>query len=173
MKRIDKKLADLKAAQESGKYTLCPRCGQNTMNPRLNHNALSRIADIMVCDTCGMDEAKLAFMHAPGSLYSWAGLQPEKPASDFKALPGKKVWERICREQNTTLSDLYKRYEQGESSEEIRLCAFESCPGLTQIWTEPFQMNYEASDGTVAIKFKRAADGLEMEADLIERGSGR
>lgn len=171
MKRIDQKLLDLKVAQEAGKYTLCPRCGQNTMNPVLCRNALSRIADIMVCDVCGVDEAKLAFMRAPGTLYTWAGLQPDRPASDFKTLPGKEVWERICREQKLTLSELYERFESGEESEAVRLCAFESCPGLTQIWTQPFQMNYEAADGTVAIRFKRTADGLEMAADLIERGA--
>lgn len=31
MKLIDKKLANLKAAQERGSYTLCPRCGRDTM----------------------------------------------------------------------------------------------------------------------------------------------
>ena len=62
MKRIDQKLADLKAAQEKGTYTLCPRCGCNSMRPELYSNTLSRAADIMICDTCGMDEAKLAYI---------------------------------------------------------------------------------------------------------------
>ena len=52
MKLIDKKLADLKAAQENGTYTLCPRCGCDTMRPRLYTNALSRIADIEICPSC-------------------------------------------------------------------------------------------------------------------------
>ena len=170
MKRIEQKLTDLKAAQESGRYTRCPRCGQDTMNPVLHRNALSRMADIMVCDTCGVDEAKMAFMQAPGTLYSWAGLQPEKPASDFKVLPGSDVWERVCREQFTTLTDLFRRFENGEEPEEIRLCAFESCPGLTQIWTQPFQLNYEAKDGTVAVMIRRGPGGPELNADLIEKG---
>ena len=59
MTRIEKRLADLKAMQESGAYTRCPRCGLPTMKPKLYTNALSRIADIMVCDDCGMSEAKL------------------------------------------------------------------------------------------------------------------
>ena len=42
MKRIEQRLAHLKAAQESGKYTLCPRCGMDTMKPDLYTNALSR-----------------------------------------------------------------------------------------------------------------------------------
>ena len=76
MKRIDRKLAELKAAQESGRYTICPRCGRDTMKPVLYTNALSRIAEIMVCDFCGVDEAKMAFMRVQDSLYVWAGLQP-------------------------------------------------------------------------------------------------
>ena len=171
MRRIDQKLANLKAAQEAGKYTLCPRCGQDTMNPSLPRNALSRITDMMICSTCGMDEAKMAFMNAPNSLYSWAGLQPEKPASDFKTLPGKEVWERVYKEQKKALFDLYERFEAGEDPNEIRLCAFESCPGLLQIWTQPFQMNFAASDGTVVLRFRRVDGKLEIAADLIERGA--
>ena len=41
MKLIDKKLANLKAAQERGSYTLCPRCGRDTMKHQLYTNALS------------------------------------------------------------------------------------------------------------------------------------
>ena len=57
MTRIEKRLTDLKALQESGAFTRCPRCGLPTMKPKLYTNALSRIADIMVCDRCGMVEA--------------------------------------------------------------------------------------------------------------------
>lgn len=173
MRKIDKRLADLKAAQESGCYTLCPRCGQDTMNPNLYHNALSRIADIMVCDTCGIDEAKLAWMNNPGTLYSWAALQPTKPPSDFKEKSGEEVWESIRKEQKSNLLGLYKRFLAGESPDEIRYCAFETCPGLTQMWTEPYQMNFEARDGTVAVQFKKTEDGWEMAADLIDRRVSR
>lgn len=170
MKLIDKKLADLKAAQESGRYTLCPRCGRPTMKPQLYTNALSRIADIMVCDTCGMDEAKLAFMRTPDTLYTWAGLQPVRPASDFRTLPGKTVWERICKEQVTTLMNLFERFNAGEDPDEIRLAAFESCPGLTQIWTKPYRLDFRAANGTVVIRFKKTPTGNEMTGTMIEGG---
>lgn len=169
MTQIEKRLADLKAAQERGEYTLCPRCGQDTMKPRLYTNAMSRLADIQVCDVCGVDEAKLAFMQNPGTLYSWAGLQPERPASDFKTLPGAEVWEHVRKEQTITLFDLFNRFVSGEDPEEIRFSAFESCPGLTQIWTEPFQLKYACADGDLLIAFKKATDGNEMEASLIEK----
>lgn len=166
MKRIDEKLADLKAAQKNGTYSLCPRCGRPTMKPNLYANALSRTADVMVCCSCGLAEAKLAYMNSLDSLYTWAGLQPDKPASDFKSLPGKTVWQRICAEQSETLMKLFHRFCEGEEPEEIRLAAFESCPGLKQIWTEPYRLDFEASDGTVVVRFKNN----EMTGAMIEGG---
>ena len=168
MKLIDKKLAALKAAQENGTYTLCPRCGRPAMKPNLYTNALSRAADIMVCDDCGVDEAKLAFMKAPGSLYAWSGLQPEKPASDFGELSGRTVWERLCKEQVTTLMRLFDRFNEGEDPDEIRLAAFESCPGLTEFWTEPYRMDFTASDGRVVVRFRKTDTGTEMTGAMIE-----
>lgn len=161
MLRIEQKLLRLKAEQEAGRYTLCPRCGRDNMTPRYTR-ALSRMADIMVCEQCGMDEAKLAFMRAPGSLYAWAGLQPDKPKSDLEALPAGEVWEHVCREQTSTIMDLFYRCRGGEPSDEIIFCAFESCPGLTRMWTEPFRMDYKARGGTVVIRIKETDEGIEM-----------
>ena len=161
MLRIEQKLLRLKAEQEAGRYTLCPRCGRDNMTPRYTR-ALSRLADIMVCEQCGMDEAKLAFMRAPGSLYVWAGLQPDKPKSDLEALPAGEVWEHVCREQTSTIMDLFYRCRGGEPSDEIIFCAFESCPGLTRMWTEPFRMDYKARGGTVVIRIRETDNGIEM-----------
>ena len=169
MTRIEKRRADLKARQESGEYTLCPRCGLPTMKKDLYTNALSRIADIMVCDTCGLDEAKLAFMGSPNTLYQWAGLQPAKPAGDFKETTAEEAWKKICKEQANTITKLYHRFaDHGESGEEIRFDAFENCPGLTQIWTEPYHMRYACKDGTLLIQFKETDTGLEMTASLVD-----
>lgn len=168
MKLIDKKLADLKAAQENGTYTLCPRCGCDTMRPKLYTNALSRIADIQVCSECGVTESKLAFMQAPDSLYGWVALQPVRPESDFAARPAEEVWKLICEQQATKLSRIYERFEADEDVHEIRMFAFENCPGLTQFWTHPFQMKYKAADGYVLVQFKRTETGLEMTASLTE-----
>lgn len=167
MRRIDMRLADLKARQEAGTYTLCPRCGRDTMRPDLYTNALSRLADIMICDDCGTDEAKLAFMRSPGTIYSWAGLQPERPESDFKALAGAVVWERLRTEQADTLFRLYRQHLNGRADEETRYDAFESLPGLIQIWTEPFHLRYQAADGEVLVRFESTPTGTEMTADLV------
>ena len=138
------------------------------MKPDLYTNALSRLADIMICDECGMDEAKLAFMGAPTSLYQWAALQPEKPKGDFKAMTGEEAWNIIQKEHAGEMFRLYKRFLNCEEPEEIRFLAFEKCPGLEQIWTEPYQMKYRCRDGSLIIQFKTTADGWEMVADLVD-----
>ena len=46
-------LLDLKAWQQASEHMLCPRCGKDTMKPDLHTNALSRHADLYVCDKCG------------------------------------------------------------------------------------------------------------------------
>lgn len=44
--------------KNSSKYSYpCPRCGNDSMNEKLTRNALSRRADIYICDACGMEEA--------------------------------------------------------------------------------------------------------------------
>ena len=165
--RMRKALLDLKERQENGEYTLCPRCGRDTMKPDLHTNALSRQADIMCCDSCGSEEAILAFMNKPYSLYQWAAFQPKKPASDFKDRPGKEVWAIICDKQAVTISSLYRRFIRGEDAEEIRFLAHEQCPGLIDLWTEPYHMKYECSDGPLTITFTLDADdSLSMEASL-------
>ena len=165
--RMRKALADLKARQESGEYTLCPRCGRDTMKPDLYTNALSRQADVMCCDACGQEEAILAFMNKPYSLYQWAAFQPKKPASDFRTMTGKEVWAVICDKQAVTISSLYRKFIRGEDPEEIRFLAHEQCPGLIDLWTEPYHMKYECSDGPLTITFSLDADdSLSMDASL-------
>ena len=65
-------LLDLKAHQQSGSYRLCPRCGKDTMKENLITNALSRHADLYICDACGMEESILDYMHAPLPITLWA-----------------------------------------------------------------------------------------------------
>ena len=55
-------LLDLKARQERGGRLGCPRCGKDRMSVNVHRNALSRYADIYVCDACGMDEALRDFL---------------------------------------------------------------------------------------------------------------
>ena len=59
---IQERLADLKARQLAGEYMACPRCGSKSMKERIHTNALSRHADIFICDQCGTDEALLVLL---------------------------------------------------------------------------------------------------------------
>lgn len=164
--KMQQRLLDLKAAQESGAYTLCPRCGQNTMHPELHTNALSRVADIEVCPYCGMDEAKLAYMKVKDTPYTWDYFRP-KGLSDFKALPWRDALERIEAEQLDTLKELYLAFLNGEDPDEITLTAFESCLGIEYLRPEPFQAKYRTADGVLLIGFRGNADDLQTCTNLI------
>ncbi len=69
---IKNALLDFKARQEAGEHLPCPCCGKYRMKPALDTNALSRQADIMICDECGQGEAVLAFLGTPYPLECWA-----------------------------------------------------------------------------------------------------
>ncbi len=167
MRKIDERLAELKARQNAGEQLPCPRCGRMTMKTKIHTNALSRAASIMVCDQCGMDEAKLAYMNAADSLYQWALLQPERPEGDFKDMSGEEAERVICHEQRADLAELFQRTEAGEDEAEIRYAAFERLPGLTELWAKPFRATYRASDSTVMIRVRRGKDQIELAANLI------
>lgn len=44
-------------AQKAGALLPCPRCGKMKLKKELEENALSRRADIYICDSCGTEEA--------------------------------------------------------------------------------------------------------------------
>lgn len=49
-----------------------PRCGKDTMKPTNHSIALSRHADIWICDLCGSNEAMLDYMRNPLPIGDWA-----------------------------------------------------------------------------------------------------
>ena len=165
------RLGDLKARQLKGEHMHCPRCGADTMKDPVHTNALSRVADIYICDACGSAEAMLAFMNQQYPLTSWSAFKPERPESDFRDLPAADVLMRIAIEQVDTLTEICKRCtEDPEHAAEFRLEAFESCPGLTELWPQPFQAKYDAADGAVLVRFKTDADGiLQMAIDTVAK----
>ena len=89
--RIRLALGDLKARQDSGEHMPCPRCGRNTMKERVHTNALSRHANIYICDACGTEEAMLKFMSNPLPVTEWACFFPTQQPSDFKTLPAEAI----------------------------------------------------------------------------------
>ena len=66
-------LNEIKKQQEQGIVGVCPRCGQNTMDPEIHRNALSRYEDIHICNSCGSEEAYLDFLdNPPLPITEWA-----------------------------------------------------------------------------------------------------
>lgn len=65
-------LDEFKKAQRDGATRMCPRCGQCRMDERPARNALSRAADIQICDACGMDEAIRAYTGEELPIREWA-----------------------------------------------------------------------------------------------------
>ena len=81
--KIQKRLLDLKAAQDTDTPMHCPRCGADTMKHPMAANALSRVAALYICDSCSTAVGLLAMMRHSYPLHRWHVFQPQKPASDF------------------------------------------------------------------------------------------
>ena len=94
--KMNTRLGDLKARQQKGEHMNCPRCGADTMKDPVHTNALSRVADIYICDSCGSAEAMLAFMNQQYPLTSWSAFQPDRPESDFRDLPAGDVLMKVA-----------------------------------------------------------------------------
>ena len=72
------------------------------------------------------------------------------------------------KEQADTLIHLYRMCrDDPENASEYRLEAFESCPGLTEVWTQPFYVKYRAADGAAIIMFKTGTDGRIQIAECV------
>ena len=170
----EKKLTDLRAKQEKGIHTACPRCGYDRMKKDIRTNALSRHADgIYICDDCGTAEALLDFMNNPLPVEEWVIFHPERPTGDFKDTPGAEAWKEIQAEQVPYLMKLYRRWldaDPGSDFREYRREAQKNCKGLGEIWQEPFHAIYRVADGTLMLRFKKTDDSIEVASDLIEGG---
>lgn len=168
---LQKALLDLKARQEAGEQMPCPRCGRKTMKPILHTNALSRHADgIYVCDDCGTAEAMLVFMQNPLPLECWALFQEERGTADFKAVTGEEALKVIKAEHLPRLFPLFEQWKTGGANfRALRTQALKKCPGLTQLWAEPFQALYEVADGEIMIRFRTTAGKIEVAIDHLTK----
>ena len=169
--RMIKTLGDLKERQHAGEHMPCPRCGRDTMKDSIHTNALSRHADIYICDECGTAEALLKFMSNPLPIREWACFRPTQPPSDFKELTAEEIWKRVRDTQVPFLTSLYERWQDEhkyEDFDDYRAAAFESCPGLTQLWERPFRAEYTAADGKLVLRFRMVDGDIEVAADKTE-----
>lgn len=60
----------------------CPRCGRDNMGIRATRNALSRRANIYICDMCGTQEALEDMMDSRTSLTEWGYIKAKKTGSN-------------------------------------------------------------------------------------------
>ena len=141
------------------------------MKKNIHTNALSRHAIIYICDACGTEEALLKFMNNPLPIREWACFRPMQKASDFKTLPAEQIWERVQDIQLPFLLNLYERWQDEHEYEDFsdyRSAAFESCPGLTALWAQPFRAEYAAADGKLVLRFRFSDEGIEVAADITK-----
>ena len=169
--KIRKRLLDLKAAQDANTHMHCPRCGADTMKLPMHTNALSRVVDLYICDSCGNAEGLLAMMRHSHPLYRWQEFEPQRPESDFKARPATEVLTEVLQTQIDTLEHTFKQCrDDHENAPWYRNDAFESCAGLTELILEPFHAKYSCADGTVLVQFRTAVDGtIQMSATAVEK----
>lgn len=66
------KIEQLKSLQERGEIFPCPRCGYYRMDEKPVRNALSRHADVYICNQCGTDEAIRGMIKTVLPLTEWA-----------------------------------------------------------------------------------------------------
>ena len=166
--RIMKGLADLKDKQQAGVQMPCPRCGRDTMKPSLETNALSRHADLYICDECGTAEAMLDFMRNPLPIEQWAAFREDVPRADFKDISGKEALKIVRAEHIPRMIRIFRESKAGDTDPaSLRSEAIRECPGLTQIWLQPFQALYRTADGEILVRFRQNGSGVEIACDLL------
>ena len=114
---LKSRLLDLKARQDTGVHMLCPRCGKDSMKEELHTNALSRHANVFICDACGINEAMLDYMNAPMSLGRWACFEPKRPVSDLEGLSVTAAIQEIRKDRIQYLCDLCKQWAEGREDD--------------------------------------------------------
>ena len=167
---IDSRLLDLKARQDAGEKMPCPRCGRNTIKAPLAHNALSRYADLYVCDECGMTEAMLDMMRNPLPLEQWAAFKNTGPEFDFKALSMQEVVGRVLGGHTDELLRLHSAWvhrTEGQVFEIYREQALKACIGMVDLWEIPFCAVYQARDGQVLVRLRWDGNKSEIAVDTI------
>ncbi len=163
-------LLDLRARQESGEHMPCPRCGLDTMKPKLHTNALSRYADIMICDECGLQEAMLNVMNNPLPIEEWAMFNDRTHRDDFKDIPGEEAWTQIQKDQTRILQELYVRWlaeKAGADFKPYRKEALRRCPGLSFMMGHPFSAVYKVKEGELVLRFKSTSKGVKISRDIL------
>ncbi len=164
-------LAEMKLKQAKCERMPCPRCGRDAMDENPMRNALSRYADVFICNSCGLNEAALAVMNNPLPLSQWACFNVVSPeAKAVNAMRALDLKEFVVREHISRLVTLYERWQderEYEDFDEYRDAAKTQCPGLTALWSSPFYAEYKAADGKVVVRFRNANGHTEYAIDTL------
>ena len=72
---VAKAKVDAFAKVQTDGVHFCPRCGRMSVKDRLHTNALSRHANVYICNACGMDEALRDWKKQVLPLKDWAIVQ--------------------------------------------------------------------------------------------------
>ena len=167
---INRRLLDLKTRQDAGEKMACPRCGRNIIKAPLEHNALSRYADLYVCTECGYTEGMLDMMNNPLPLAQWAVFRNTGPEHDFKALSMQEVAGRVLGGQTDNLLRLHHAWlhsSENVAFNTLREQALKACPGMADLWENPFCAVYRARDGQVLVRFRWDGSKSEIAVDTI------
>ncbi|MPN61772.1 hypothetical protein SDC9_209514 [bioreactor metagenome] len=117
-----------------------------------------------------MTEAGLAMMNNPLPIEQWAVFQDKAPRLDFKALSMQEAVVRILSSQMEDLLRLHKAWvlrEEGQSFDALRIQALTTCPGLVDLWENPFCAVYLARDGKVLARFRWDGTQSEIAVDTL------
>ena len=115
---LKQRIERLKTVQSDGNVHPCPRCGLRVAHTR---TALSRLADVYICDQCGMVEALRAENGPELRLDDWnyaaalAELETEGPDKSCLTCEHRDV----CLQRGLALFMLFiqtERYEEAESA---------------------------------------------------------
>jgi hypothetical protein len=108
-------------------------------------------------------------MRNPLPLECWAQFQEGEATADFKAVPGEEALKAIKAEHVPRLIRIFQQWKAGADFKALRITAMKECPGLTQIWEEPFQALYTVADGEIVIRFRQNNDAVEVAADHLTK----
>jgi len=81
------------------------------------------------------------------------------------------VLASIMQDQVHQLTHLFKLCAAyPENRDEYRGEAYETCAGLTELWTEPFAARFDSKDNAVFLRFRMTDDGeVEVAANILDK----
>ena len=88
---------------------------------------------------------------------------------EYAAALGEEALKTIKAEHVPRLIRIFQQWKAGTDFKALRIAAMKECPGLTQIWDEPFQALYTVADGEIVIRFRQNNDAVEVAADHLTK----